>query len=521
MMPRLTVPVLTATALLAAACTAPDAGAPSGSGEDGASSWASSAPLLAAPTWTDPAAGEVEGPASRVLVHLFEWRWEDVARECEAFLGPMGYDAVQLSPATENAVVEGRPWWERYQPASYLIDNRSGDRDAFADMVRRCNGAGVEVYADVILNHMTGLYSGVGTAGSEFGEYEYPGLYGYDDFHHCTLTDNGRIQDWNDPAQVQRCMLLDLVDLATQQEDVRERLAAHLNDLLSLGVTGLRLDAARHVDPVDLAAILDRLDREVFIYSEVVDPQPPVWSEPYYPFGVVTNFLYSQALGPAFYEGRLADLHGSDAGAGPDFPLPSAESLVFVDNHDNQRGRHGEHIVTHRDGDLYDLATAFMLAHPFGVTRVMSSFAFEDPEEGPPTVPGTEDILPVHGPDGMRCGEGTWVCEHRRAAIAPMVRFRSVTAGEPVENWWSNGSTQAAFSRGDRGFIAINRDGDAPLSETLDTGLPAGRYCNVLDGILDDGACSGTVVTVEADGRAALEVLPMRAVALHVDAREG
>ncbi|GEM_PF-3355447 len=29
------------------------------------------------------------------FVHLFEWKWEDIATECETFLGPEGYAAVQ------------------------------------------------------------------------------------------------------------------------------------------------------------------------------------------------------------------------------------------------------------------------------------------------------------------------------------------------------------------------------------------------------------------------------------------
>ena len=30
------------------------------------------------------------------MVHLFEWKFEDIARECEQFLGPMGYGGVQV-----------------------------------------------------------------------------------------------------------------------------------------------------------------------------------------------------------------------------------------------------------------------------------------------------------------------------------------------------------------------------------------------------------------------------------------
>ena len=30
------------------------------------------------------------------IVHLFEWRWNDIADECERFLGPAGYGGVQV-----------------------------------------------------------------------------------------------------------------------------------------------------------------------------------------------------------------------------------------------------------------------------------------------------------------------------------------------------------------------------------------------------------------------------------------
>lgn len=31
------------------------------------------------------------------IVHLFEWTWIDIAKECEEFLGPQGYGGVQAS----------------------------------------------------------------------------------------------------------------------------------------------------------------------------------------------------------------------------------------------------------------------------------------------------------------------------------------------------------------------------------------------------------------------------------------
>ena len=35
-------------------------------------------------------------------MHLFEWTWPEIARECEEFLGPKGFCAVQVSPPHEH-----------------------------------------------------------------------------------------------------------------------------------------------------------------------------------------------------------------------------------------------------------------------------------------------------------------------------------------------------------------------------------------------------------------------------------
>lgn len=36
----------------------------------------------------------VEGRS--VIVHLFEWKFDDIADECERFLGPKGYAGIQV-----------------------------------------------------------------------------------------------------------------------------------------------------------------------------------------------------------------------------------------------------------------------------------------------------------------------------------------------------------------------------------------------------------------------------------------
>lgn len=59
-----------------------------------------------------------------VMVQLFQWKWKDIANECENFLSKFGYGGVQITPPAENTVIfldDGkRPWWDRYQPVSRI-----------------------------------------------------------------------------------------------------------------------------------------------------------------------------------------------------------------------------------------------------------------------------------------------------------------------------------------------------------------------------------------------------------------
>src|SRR3954451_20434927 len=89
------------------------------------------------------AASSADPGPKDVIVHLFEWPWASVASECVNVLGPKGFGGVQVSPPQEHVVLPGQgyPWWQDYQPVSYRIESRRGDRAAFANMVSACHGA--------------------------------------------------------------------------------------------------------------------------------------------------------------------------------------------------------------------------------------------------------------------------------------------------------------------------------------------------------------------------------------------
>lgn len=59
----------------------------------------------------------------------------------------------------------------------------------------------------------------------------------------------------------------------------------------------------------------------------------------------------------------------------------SRDAFVFVDNHDNQR-TDSDIILTYKQSKQYKMAVAFMLSYPYGTPRIMSSFYFDDNDQG-------------------------------------------------------------------------------------------------------------------------------------------
>ena len=108
---------------------------------------------------------------------------------------------------------------------------------------------------------------------------------------------------------------------------------------------------------------------------------------------------------------------------------------------------------------------------------------------------------------------GQWVCEHRDPYLRYMIAFRRLVAGTDQNHWWDNGANAIAFSRGDKGFVAINNETAATAIATA-TGLPAGTYCDLLTGGLAGGVCVGSSVVVDATGAVQLNLPARSAVAI-------
>uniref|UniRef100_A0A182YLT8 Alpha-amylase n=1 Tax=Anopheles stephensi TaxID=30069 RepID=A0A182YLT8_ANOST len=467
-------------------------------------------------------------PGRQVMVHLFEWTFDDIAVECEEFLGPAGYGGVQVSPVNEYVIALNRPWWERYQPISYAIKSRSGTEQQFTAMVRRCQRAGVRVYVDLVVNHMAAPGGSVplyGTAGSpsDPANRQYPAVpYNRTHFHTACI-----IRDYRNATEVRDCELSGLPDLNQAEPYVRDRIVEFMNRLIELGVAGFRMDASKHMQPEDLGAIYRRLsylnvafdfpvDAVPFIYQEVIDlGNEAVTASQYTDLGQVTEFKYSLFIG-LIYHGMMeaSALQALTKNNATQFGLiPSDSALVFVDNHDNQRGHGagGDTILTFKERTKYIQAIAFTLATDYGTVRLMSSYNFTDPSQGPPA-DGQENILSPGRPTSDGSCQNGWVCEHRWPVVRRLVSFRNLVAPAPLTDVQITSGT-FAFCRGSVGFAVFN-SGSETYHGVWNTCLPAGEYCDIITGERVGSDCIGTRVLVTEDGTVSLTLPAYSSVVL-------
>lgn len=130
---------------------------------------------------------------------------------------------------------------------------------------------------------------------------------------------------------------------------------------------------------------------------------------------------------------------------------------------------------------------------PQAVKRA-TSILFWKPLEASVELKGTEvkslrAMKPTRGRRAAPCTDSQWNCRQRRPAIMNMALFHNRTEGQPVSNWWDNGNNQIAFSRGDKGFVAINGKERQPGG--LGADRPAGR---------STATCWGAMTTAAAVG---------------------
>jgi alpha-amylase len=486
-----------------------------------------------------------EVPNSILL--LFGWKWKDIIYEIP-FLAAHGYDAIKVFPPQEFAVLDDHPWYEIYQPVSYKLSSFYGAEEDFVAMVDIAHTYGIKVYVDLVMNHMAEFplhkTECVGTNGTKFEKYHYGPLnsdddfYEYDDFYHFGGEENKVIEMEDYSAfdkswRVEHFDLNYLPKLNFYKSHVIEVLKKYVNHLLYLGVDGFRIDAAKHISADALAKILQGLKTRTglnpFIYLEYyanfpagIDPYS--FMDKYFKIGYVTAFTYGDYLTDAINSknNNLENLIRYSFGSSW-VHFPENRTIVLLDNHDTERAM--PHILNYKcsDNNAYVLAYIFMLAWPFGIPKIMSSFRFNGFNDPIPPTQIWQD-----GRNTCFDGDSPWVCQHRWRAVSNMVLFRKkMQDAKGISHVWAN-KNQVAFARtyqkpkeyvATAGFVVINNSSEK-LQHRFETGLPAGKYFNIVICDLVEGKMIGPTIKVEDYGFADIVVDPYDAVVIGIDFAE-
>ena len=458
----------------------------------------SSAVLALAPNLANAANYESE----MVIIHPFQWTYDNIAKECTEYLGPAGFDGVQISQPAEHAN-KGNVWWAVYQPVNFNnFTTMTGNETQLKNMIKACNEAGVKVFADAVFNQRPN--DGVGLGGSTYGNNSYPDGFNDGDFHHNGCSVGNYSDEWN----VRQCALLGMTDTATDNSSTQDKIADFLVKLMDMGVYGFRIDAAKHMHYNDINAIMEKTAAKAGkrppIYMEVIgnsqeapDIQPNKYT--FIDNSVVTDFSYVDRMKEIFDNG--------DYGSALTFGLAvdSDNAEVFVNNHDDEYHRcsAGSCSMGTQENPKYNLAQSWLAVWPKGkVRQIYSGYKFNSHD---PAGPISAD----------RC-QGGWLCQHRVPFVLNAPRFARATRGEAVST--SGFSDNVLwFNRGSKGFYAMNTSG-GEVTKSFNVTMADGTYCDILGATDPKNNPCGSDITV-SDGKITVTIPSMSAIAICTDSQ--
>ncbi|WP_238608898.1 pullulanase-associated domain-containing protein [Bifidobacterium animalis] len=434
-----------------------------------------------------------------------------------------------MSPPQES--IRGTPWRTSYQPVSYRLDSKLGTEAEFKAMVEQCNATGVGIIADVVLHQTTGsdVAAGeqTGVAGTRYNGTtgDYPGFTGESnrypdgvtaaDFH--DYNNGANISDYKNQQEVQEGRLSSMWDFDTSSEKVRQIQSDYLTKLYNMGVQGFRMDAVKHINNEDMKAIKDQMARKVgtsaddiYWIQEVIgnaNEAPGIQPRNYLGTGTVTQFDYKSDLNAKF-KGKIAALKDLSTRIGDLSQNPNAieskDANVFVPNWDTARN---DGAITYKNGSMYALANAFMLAYDYGTSRLLSDYKYDVNDNGAPGA--TETAVPdVDFSQTCSTKDADWNCQQRWTTTRGMIAFHNYVHGTAAEHWQDDGANSIAFSCSGKGFVAINNSTESKEAE-YSTTMPDGEYCDVY--AIQD--CSKTVTV--SGGKIKASVPAMQAIAIY------
>lgn len=255
------------------------------------------------------------------------------------YIQNMGFTAIQISPIIKNIdddTAVGEAYHGYWSLDNYAINDKFGTEDDLKNLIAEIHKRDMYIMVDVVVNNMAQKFDNIippkvdYTKFTPFNDEKY--------FHpYCNVT------QWDNPdhTNIENCWLypygVALADLATETPAVYNELNSWVKGLVSnYSIDGLRIDAAKHVNPSFLAPFVKASG--VFAWGEILTGEVSDFC-PYQNDGDLPgmpNYLEYYKINTVFNGGSmklLSAIHlAAQSGCNDTLALGS-----FVENHDMPR----------------------------------------------------------------------------------------------------------------------------------------------------------------------------------------
>ncbi len=264
--------------------------------------------------------GLVDNIQDGTILHCFDWKYNDIKAELKN-IAEAGFTAVQTSPAQGNN--NHGTWYWLYQPRGFYIGtNDLGSKDELASLCSEAEKYGIKVVVDVVANHLEGSHSNIV---DDLKPAQYWHTFG------------GSI-DWKNRWQVINGDI-GMQDLATENSYVQQVVKKYIQELKSVGVDGIRFDAAKHIglpSEGDQFWSVITSDKSLWYYGEILkapddrDTGNEGLMKEYTNYITVTDSNYGKTLRDAFAGGSVPSSYGNWAARG----ISNDKLLYWAESHD-------------------------------------------------------------------------------------------------------------------------------------------------------------------------------------------
>ena len=211
------------------------------------------------------------------ILSLFNVKLNNITNEWLDFIRYQGFDYIEISPLQETKEEWNNEWWMLYQPINFKVGNRMGSKQDLINLCNRAKEKGINIIADVVVNHTAG-----GSTSDKYLEphpnVDFDLRNNWNSWKH---TKNIEMDEWNDRWKVINYNL-GLPGLNPNDSLVQSKVIGLLNEYVSCGVEGFRIDAAKSIAlpeegcnffPIITYAIKRPIN---VVYGEVLNTDPNI-----------------------------------------------------------------------------------------------------------------------------------------------------------------------------------------------------------------------------------------------------